>query len=155
MIIRSARDSDGPAITNLWEKLLEEQHGLDPRFAASDDATERWLNDFREWVEAPDVHRISVAELDGVIVGFVSAQLWWPPPVYEQILEVYLDELFVETSHRRQGIGSKLLDDILEWTRTLEVTRVRLGTLANNQEAIDFWKKRGASEFLVALLLDT
>ena len=163
MRIRSARLSDGPSVANFWRELLTEQHTVDSRFDASEDATERWLNDFRAWVEAPDVRHIVVAELSeeldsesgADLVGFASAQLWWPAPVYEQILEVYLDEIYVVPEHRKEGIGSRLLDGVKDWARSKDVTRIRLGTLAANEEAISFWKNRGASEFLVAMLLET
>jgi len=159
MTIRSADASDGPAIVGLWSELQSEQHEIDQRFSASEDAAERWLNDFREWVKAPDVCRIVVAELDGEsgskLVGFASAHLWWPPPVYEQVLEVYLDEVYVRPANRRQGFGSKLLDDVQEWARGKDVAQIRLSTLAANQEAIGFWKNRGVSEFLVTMLLPT
>ena len=153
MIIRSAGLPDGPAIADLWRELLSEQHEIDQRFSASDDATERWMNDFKEWVGAPDVHHLVVAESEGGLVGFASAELWWPQPVYEQILEVYLSELYVAPAHRGQGIGSKLLDDVQEWARGKDVAQIRLDALAANQEAIGFWKNRGASEFLVTMLM--
>jgi len=146
---------EGPAIADLWRQLLSEQHEVDQRFSASDDARERWLNDFKEWVGAPEVHHLVVAESDGALVGFASAELWWPQPVYEQVLEVYLSELYVAPACRRQGIGSKLLANVQEWARSKDVAQIRLGTLARNHEAIDFWENRGASEFLVTLLLPT
>ena len=155
MIVRSAKPPEGPAIADLWRQLLSEQHEIDPRFGVAEDATERWLNDFREWVRAPEVRHLVVAELDDALVGFASSELWWPQPVYEQVLEVYLSELYVVPAYRRRGIGSKLLDDVQEWARSKEVARIRLGTLAANQEAIGFWKSRGASEFLVVMVLPT
>ncbi len=155
MTIRPASVSDGSAVVELWSSLMAEQHEIDPTFCVSADAAERWLNDFREWVEAPDVRRIVVAESDGDLVGFASCQLWWPPPVYKQVLEVYLDELYVIPTYRRQGIGSQLLTDVADWARDKEAARIRLGTLAANKDAVEFWKKKGATDFLVAMILET
>ena len=153
-MIRTATILDAEAVSGAWEALHLEQSKIDARFALADDAVARWQNDFKEWVDATDVRKIVVAEEDGEIVGFASAQLWWPPPVYEQAIEVYLDELFVAPESRRRGIGTRLLEDIAAWARGKQAKRVRLGALAANDEAIEFWRQRGANEFLVAMLLD-
>ena len=92
IVVRKAAAADAESVTDLWQALLAEQHELDRRFKASNDARERFLNDFPEWVEAHEVRHVVVAEMDGDLVGFASAQLWWPPPVYEQILEGDSDE---------------------------------------------------------------
>lgn len=152
--IRRATEQDAETLANLWKNLLAEQHEVDARFAAADDAIERWLNDLGEWIHAPDVRHIVVADSEADTVGFASAQLWWPPLVYEQKLEVYLDELYVKPEFRRQGVGTQLLESVESWARKQEVSRIRIGTLAKNTETIDFWKEKGAREFLVALLLE-
>jgi GNAT superfamily N-acetyltransferase len=151
--IRTALHDDAPALLGLWRDLMDEQHRLDVDFEVADDAGERWLNDFHEWVEAPDVRRVVVADAGSGIVGFASAQLWWPPPIYRQEMEVYLDELFVRSEDRRQGIGTRLLESIREWGDEQEVSRITLGTLAANDDAVRFWKKRGGKEFLVSLII--
>jgi GNAT superfamily N-acetyltransferase len=153
--IRLAHHRDAGEIARLWRDLLSEQHDVDSGFNISDDAVERWLNDFKEWVEAPDVRHIIVADSDDGIAGFASAQLWWPPPVYEQVLEVYLDELYVRPSDRRKGIGSQIMTDVLEWARDREARCVRLGTLSANAGALEFWTKKGAAQVAVTLSLET
>lgn len=151
--IRQATHDDAPALLELWRDLMAEQHRLDSDFEVADDAAERWANDLHEWVEAPDVRRVLVADDGGGLAGFASAQLWWPPPIYKQELEVYLDELFVRSGDRRNGIGTRLLESIREWGAEKEVSRLTLGTLFANEDAVRFWKSRGGKEFLVSLII--
>jgi GNAT superfamily N-acetyltransferase len=158
--IRKARVGDGDRLADLWRELHEEQHEIDPRFMLADDAVERWLNDLKEWIEAPDVRHVLVAETDPqagdpYLVGFASAQLWWPQPIYEQTLQVYLDELYVTREFRRQGIGTRLYDRVRGWAKERAANRIRLGVLALNGDAISFWKHVGAEGFVLEMSMET
>lgn len=152
--VRHARVSDQATVGDLWVQLLEEQEELETRFKVAEDARARWENDFPVWVE-DETSRIYVAESDGKIVGFASARRWGPPPIYAESSEVYLDELYVRPSRRREGYGTQLLNAVRHWVNRIGASRIRLGVLTANREARRFWKAQDAVPLRETLTIET
>jgi len=123
--------------------LLEEQEARDERMGVADDARQRWANDFPMWI-TDETRRIFVAVADDEILGFASARRWGPPPVYRDEEEVFLDELYVRPSARRQGFGTQLVTAVREWAAEIEATRIRLRLLTANDDARAFWSAQDA-----------
>lgn len=137
----------------MWIDFLKEQAALDPRFVVSEDAVDRWRNDFPEWIGAT-VHGLFAAESDGELIGFASVHLWYPAPIYRSDLEAYLDELFVRPEWRRRGVATALLDAVREWAGDRQALRIRLGVLGANTGGQAFWRRRGATAFVETLLIE-
>lgn len=151
--IRRARRTDRERLEALWAQLLEEQSELDPRFEVAEDAHERWANDFPLWLE-DGTRRIYVAEPEGVVVGFVNAHRWGPPPIYKDASEVYVDELYVAPEARRRGWGRQLVDAVRGWADELQADRLRIGMLVANEEGAAFWKAQHARPFYQTLTIE-
>jgi GNAT superfamily N-acetyltransferase len=148
MKIRLAQRSDQQAIFQLWQALMDEQHALDPRFAMADDAPKRWHNDFGDWITSHDL-QIWVAEIEDQIVGFISAMRTFPPPMHQPQSMVYLQEMYVLPPLRRQGIGQKLADAALSWSRNIGATQIQMGILALNKNSLRFWEQQAAIAFSI------
>lgn len=146
--IRRAAASDRDDVIRLWMDLLQSQSECDSRFTPADDAQVRWRNDFAEWLDRPS-RRLFVAELDGRVRGFVTAQRWSLPPVYEASAEVYIDELYVDPPARRQGLATSLVAAVREWAESLGSARLRAGVLAANESGRTFWSRVGAEPISV------
>lgn len=58
---------------------------------------------------------------------------------------LHLEDLIVRQSKRGLGIGTMLLDRVIEYASELNVKRVSWEVLDWNQPAIDFYNKKGAS----------
>lgn len=141
--IRSARNDESEEVMGLWTALHEEQEEMEDRLGTlADDASERWENDFPEWLDDEGT-RVLVAEHNGIILGFVLAERWYPPPVARQSFEIYIESMFVRPEHRRRGIGRKLVDAVADWTHGEGADRMRLGVLSVNEEAKKFWRSVG------------
>ena len=140
---RPAQPHDQDEVSVLWLRLLEEQAEVEDSFAPSEDALARWRNDYREWLRDDSVF-IHLAEMDDEPVGFVSAHLWTPPPIYRSVRGAYIDELFVLASRRGQGIGSALVDAVRDWAQEAGAEEIRLGVLAANERGQAFWQKQQA-----------
>jgi GNAT superfamily N-acetyltransferase len=112
--VRRAKQSDHDALGALWMAFMSEQAGLDDRLAVADDARERWDNDFSVWLN-DERQATFVAEVDDALRGFATAHQWGPPPIYEDAVEVYLDELYVAPEARRSGLGEKLVAAVRTW----------------------------------------
>jgi diamine N-acetyltransferase len=57
---------------------------------------------------------------------------------------IYLDDLYVLDNYRGLGIGSKLLDTVIDTAKREECKKVRWQVSKWNREAIEFYKMRGA-----------
>lgn len=141
-MIRPARKSDEEAIGRMWYELLRSQGEFDGRFAPSEDARERWENDFPAWIDRLS-RRIFVADVDGDVRGFISAEQWAPPPIFDDTPGVYIHELFVDPDYRRAGIGTDLVQAVRDWAREIGVNQLRLSILAGNGGAGAFWRAVG------------
>ena len=151
--VRAATLGDRLAVEGLWLELLREEAVVDSRFRPSDDAAERWRADYPVWLQ--DTTRLlAIAEADGEVLGFISAHLWGPEPILEQVVEVFVEYLYVRSEGRRQGVGSALVHAVSQWASPLGAVRMRLRALALSEDADAFWRARGAQPFATEMLLD-
>ncbi|HHP7237534.1 GNAT family N-acetyltransferase [Longibacter sp.] len=144
--VRKALKRDQDTVTGLWMDFLKEQSENDNRLRVSDDARERWENDFGAWLE-DETRRIYVAERGGEVVGFATAHRTAPPPIYETNGEVYLDEIYVAPDHRRDGYGAQLVEAVVAWSDRVRAERIRLSVLEQNAAAQAFWASQDAVSF--------
>lgn len=151
-VIRRARRGDEDAAAALWAQLQAEHEAQDARHRPSDSARTRWQNDFRVWVGS-DAHRVFVAEADGALVGLVTAHPYWPSPMYEQELEVYITELVVAPECRGSGVGALLVEAVRAWACAQGVTQIRAGVLSRNERGRAFWQREGAEDFFTTVTL--
>jgi len=151
--IRRALKEDQQQIGDLWLRLLDEHAAMDPRFGVAGDALERWLNDFRYWL-VDEQSRVFVAEQEGALVGFITACLWEPLPLYAVSEEVYINELYVVAELRGQGVGRRLVEAVKAWAEDLPVGRLRIGVLAANTAGRAFWERQHAQPLSLTLTID-
>lgn len=142
--VRQVQEADREAVGTLWSELLDAQANLDNRIGISEDARERWENDFAMWLEDDTVRLYVVEDEEGAIVGFASARRWGPAPIYEDAPEVYLDELYVRSESRRQGYGTQLVNAVRTWADQVGARRVRLRALTANADGRAFWASQDA-----------
>lgn len=151
-MVRRVRKSDEHAVARLWIALLEQQSGIDPRFGPSEDAKVRWHNDFRGWLES-EARRMMVAEDDGVVCGFVTAERWVPPPIYQDSPGIFVNEIYVDPGFRRRGHGTALIQAIREWAEGIGAFQVRAGVLSGNEVGLAFWKNVGGKPIAVSVAI--
>lgn len=152
VLIRPATRADVDAAAALWAALQEEHEALEPRLRRSASAEARWRTDFGVWVGG-QAHRVLVAEAEGEVVGLVTAHPYWPAPVYEERMEVYVTELYVREAWRGRGVARRLLAEVQAWARGLGAARIRAGVLAANPESRAFWQHLGAEDLFVMVSL--
>lgn len=151
--IRRAHKEDTAPVGLLWQRLLAEHAALDARFDVADDALERWMNDFAYWVG--DEHfRVFIAERGVDIVGFATASLWRPLPVFAGTEDVSLNELYVVPEARKEGIGRRLVEAVKAWAASIAAGRLRIGVLAANAEGRAFWARMQAQPLSLTLTIE-
>jgi GNAT superfamily N-acetyltransferase len=122
MIIRDPSPSDESAWKRLWA-------GYNAFYQASipDAVTERT---WRRILDPTSTVFARLADHDGKVVGFTVSVLhegtWTANPV------CYLEDLFVDPAHRRQGAGRQLIADLIARARNQRWSRLYWHTRVDN-----------------------
>lgn len=87
-----------------------------------------------------------VADLDGAVVGLISANLLDQPTTgmyrYDGPI-VWIGDIVVTESARGRGIGALLLAEIEEWARSRGAKHLQLNTHYGNDAALELYERSG------------
>lgn len=150
ILIRNPRTGDGEGLAQTWRDAGAYYASLAPELCQVPDE-----NGLADWLEEPllgfgsEDTRALVAEQSGQVVGFVTATIERPrPDVAKQLLRdlarvrVNINALAVRETHRRQGVGTKLMDAIEEWARQQGATVALLDTYSKSPLSMPFYEQR-------------
>ena len=129
--IRQAAEDDFPAVLSLIRELAEYEKEL-----------HKVTNTVGQMKAEKDLFRCYVAETEngemaGMVIFFFVYYTWVGK-------SLYLEDIYVRESFRKQGIGSLLMDKIFEIARAENCRRVRWQVLDWNKPAIEMYRKCGA-----------
>src|SRR4051812_23895816 len=118
----------GPTEAHVLDRVRDDvfDEPVDPRWCAAFFADAR--------------HHLIVALDDGWVVGMVTAVDYVHP---DKAPQLWINEIGVAESHRRRGIGRRLLDAMLAHGRTLGCTEAWLGTEDTNVAAQALYRSAG------------
>ncbi len=77
-------------------------------------------------------------EIIGYLAGVVRSVESWRP-----VKRTELENMFVKTKYRSQGVGTKLANEFLKWSKEKGVQRALVVAYATNEKAIKFYQKMG------------
>ncbi len=146
--IRRADSKDTTLVCDLWTALASDQFQMDSRFALSDDARERWLNDYPLWIK-DRTHLLLLAVTESGPVGFIHCRRFAPGAMFVEVPEVYVEALYVRPEYRRKGLGQEFVQMAREWSLALGVERLRFNVLARNESALRFWESEGSDPAMI------
>jgi len=134
LTIRGAKKNDMPRVLELIQELAY--------FEKEFDAVEVSVTDLEQdgFGENPAFHCF-VAEIDNTIEGIAliyNRYSTWKGKI------LHLEDLIVSKAKRGLGIGSALLDKVVQFADNLGVKRINWEVLDWNEPAIAFYEKKGA-----------
>ena len=99
---------------------------------------------FREWLVDRDA-KVWVAEIDGNVVGYAVQLLRHrePHPIVRERTWWEIDNLGVAAAHRNRGIGTALIQTIVEDARQTGIPDVELSSWAFNTAAHRVFERAG------------
>jgi len=118
--------------------FLQELFTLEKDFAAD---TENQRAGLLLLLSNPGEAAVFVAEADGAIVGMVTAQIVVSTSIGGY--SILLEDMYVSSGFRRQGVGSKLLEQVLAWGSERGASRVQLVVATSNARAFRFYRQAG------------
>ena len=143
--IRLASPDDVDALVDLWLELAETHERLDPRFKLVKNAQTIWRKHILSVMGNQDC-RVLVAVEAGDVVGFINGSIGKRPAIFLDRIHGSIDDLYVDKSHRRLGIATRLVEELLDWFRLKGITRYQTSFSVRNPEAEAFWKSAGFEE---------
>lgn len=133
--LRPAAPADVPVIRTLIEGLADYEK-LRHECIATDDLLRETLFGARAYAE------VVLAEWEGQVVGF--ALFFHNYSTFLARPGIYLEDLFVQPTHRGHGIGTALLRHLAQLAVERQCGRLEWSVLDWNVDAIGFYTKLGA-----------
>lgn len=134
MEIRKATELDIDAIVELNRQIGEIHHEHYPEVFCPPSPEERA---FLLSAIGAEGRLFCVAELDGMVVGFLTARIDINDsvPFLTRAPICRIGSVVVDEQHRSQGIGKGLIAHCDEWAKTRDAHQIRLEVMAFNQRA--------------------
>ena len=86
-------------------------------------------------------YELLVADLEGEVVGFIDQ--WFIHDFTHGAKLSYIHNLYVSSEHRRRGVASKLLQQVIRNARNMGVSEIHITTRFDNKPAINLYRKHG------------
>lgn len=145
-----------PAIGRLWWEFILFHQAIDSRFAVREGSIPHFLENHVSRFMRSDDGLVLVANENETVVGYSLAEVQGPFPIsLKQDRWGYIDQVAVTESHRRKGIGEKMLSEIMAWFKSKGISRVELELTAQNSVSYSFWRKHGFKDYMHRLYLES
>ena len=151
-IFREANESDFPGIAAFYAKLDAHLRCFTYSFPEVEDISDLWLNLFRRTLGRFSI--LYVCEVDGALVGFISARLKQAPDYMGGGLIGELKDMWVEPHFRGLGIAVELVRLAIKWCKDQNVHSCEGQILIGNQPIIDLLESFGMKKELYQLRLN-
>jgi ribosomal protein S18 acetylase RimI-like enzyme len=148
-----ATDSHVPEILEVWKEFIDCHKEMDAIYTRREDGHLTFGGIVRSLIKADD-SLVLVALDDDKVVAFSTCRTGRYHPVLSRGKRALITNIAVTSSHRRRGVGEKLLAEILDWCASNGLKRVELAVLAKNEIGYSFWKKHGFRDYEHKLYLE-
>lgn len=152
MKIRLAKKTDLEGI----KSLLDEQHIFHEKLSPK--IFKFHPMDKNEIIEiiVSDEKDFIIAEKTNRVIGLIQIEQknTGDNPIFVKKDYVYIQEMFIKESHRRKGLGLKLMKEAKEWAKKNNINILRTSVVPNNYQAISFYEKEGFTSFMESLELE-
>jgi GNAT superfamily N-acetyltransferase len=129
--IRNAEESDFKHILNLFKE-----------FASFEKRPERMTNTIDKMVREKDFFNCYVVVTkDKKIVGYATYFFCYYTWTGKSL---HMDDLYVKPEYRGNGIGTKLINKVIEFARSSQCHKLHWQVSGWNKPALDFYKNIGA-----------
>lgn len=94
---------------------------------------------------------VAVAVLDDQIIGCGFARIEQSKPYLRHSHHAYLGLMFVDAEHRGKGVNKLIVDFLMHWAASKNITELRLEVYAGNASAIRAYEKRGFTRHMIEM----
>jgi ribosomal protein S18 acetylase RimI-like enzyme len=140
MEIRIATLNDIEALCPLLTEFFAYNADLQPMYCHADIESGEYP---KNMIESDNSDFLIAVENDTVL-GFIHINQMKTPPYGSIVPHNYAEIMafMVTTSHRKRGIGSKMIEAAKQWSKDRNLDYIELISLANAKEAINFYDNK-------------
>jgi len=107
--------------------------------------------DLLKLIQAEDAFVI-VAEENDEIVASGYARIKKPDNNYSNFDRyAYLGFMYVKPQHRGKGVNKLILDELMSWAKSKDISEVRLDVYSHNESAVKAYEKAGFDSLLTTM----
>jgi ribosomal protein S18 acetylase RimI-like enzyme len=145
LIIRKCDEKDKSAFIKLNLNFMKETMDENPYWTSLKIPTEEEMeNVFKEALSMPEHIMIFVSEVDDEVVGY--ANTWTNYSIWSRGKALTVDDLYIAAPFRRNGIGEKMMEYLIEFAKQNGYRRVQLHAELTNDRAHSLYRKLGFVE---------
>jgi GNAT superfamily N-acetyltransferase len=144
LIIRKAKLEDLNTLLEFEQGIITAERPYDPTLKQG---TISYYN-IEKMILATDVE-VLVAEVDTLIIGSGYARVADAKPYLNHDSYAYLGFMFTDPEHRGKGVNSKIIEELKNWCKSLEIYELRLDVYNDNPSAIKAYEKVGFRKHLI------
>lgn len=144
IVVRTVKIEDLEKINILYKEVDDLHIEKYPELFKTPDEEGRSAEYIKEVIENP-YREIFIAEKDDEIAGLAEVLIAKSQPfsVKKDIRWVALDNLVVSSRYKKLGIGSMLVDCVIDWAEDWNINRIELKVYEKNEEAFSFYINKG------------
>ena len=147
--IRNAEKSDFIQVKNLMLQLQQHHINLRPDVYRmnKDFFTEETFSQMLE-----ECNVLVAADENGQIAGAVSYSIMdMNGAIIHPFKSLWISDLVISENHRRQGIGSILMEKVKETAKENDVDRIQLNVSSYNTDAVKLYEKMGFAPEMITM----
>lgn len=91
-----------------------------------------------------------IAEVDEKTIGYILAHVTFHS-YRNSNPSCEIENMFIEAPYRRKKIGSMLIETVKKYAQERGVRRLRVGAIAQNDRALQFYRSHGFSDVIIYL----
>ena len=143
MNIRTANISDIDKILILEEQVFKLHYNARPDLIDKEKSPNSY-EFLRKCIES-DNGKIFIAEIDENIIGhcIINIKEIKNHHIYFDMMNIEIDDMCIDEKHRKKGIGKKLFEEVIKFSKEKGIKRLELGVWEFNENAIKFYECLG------------
>ena len=146
--IRKASLNDLEILLGFEQQIINAERLLDHTIKPG----EVHFYDIAAMIAAPDVE-IIVAEAGTQIIGSGFARVKNSEGYYKHQNHAYLGFMYVVPDYRGKGINKMILEHLMQWCRSQNITELKLEVYNDNPRAIKAYEKAGFKKHFISMRL--
>ncbi|MCB9452070.1 MAG: GNAT family N-acetyltransferase [Anaerolineaceae bacterium] len=152
LIIRPVSRSEADTVAQLWAELVAYHTALDPALPhPTPDGRQQYARRIIQRLN-DSYTRVLVAEVNHEIVGYVMGVIMdLMPDIFNQEPVGFIADIAITEAYRRQGIGRRLVEELIIWFQEHHITAYDWHVAAQNIAGQRFWESVGGRPVMIRM----
>jgi GNAT superfamily N-acetyltransferase len=151
VLIRDYRDRDANAVRGMMQRLAQQRRESSHAMVLRAEYARFFPAYLQSFLENPD-SVMKVAESGDQVVGYAIATRSREAPFFKYSRVAKLSDVYVEESHRKQGVAHLLLASLEDWARQTGLQAIEVDVFPEHSEEIRALQGLGFAEYRIKFL---